>query len=146
MTTWHKHKSHLFNIISMHIILWNFLPVFGIFLLPEIYSTPRHISTLSMISPSSLHWIMGYSPAYSIIFNSIPNISKKRKKQAGAELCQGQGKLKLVWLWVDPYSLSITNIFWLCRFGLWIEFWGFAFVALEGLVCNVLFSLEYLVM
>ena len=27
----------------------------------------------------------------------------KSIKQAGAELCQAQGKLKLVWLCLDPY-------------------------------------------
>ena len=49
-------------------------------------------------------------------------------KQAGAELCQAQGKLELVWLWLDPCLYWLTNMpilvmnlileLWLCCFGL----------------------------
>ena len=60
--------------------------------------------------------------------------SKKKIEQAVAELCQAQGKLKLVWLWLYPCLLWFTRMIWICQFVSWIWFWCFDFVALKYLV------------
>ena len=46
--------------------------------------------------------------------------NEKYLKQAGAELCQAQGKLKRFWPRLDPCLLWLTNMVCICQFGLWI--------------------------
>ena len=50
----------------------------------------------------------------------VKGVITKRIKQAGAELCQAQGKLILVWPLLDHCLLWLTNMVWICQFGLWI--------------------------
>ena len=52
------------------------------------------------------------------VFNKT-KFSEKEVKQAGAELCQAQGKLEFVWLWLDPCLLGLTSIDWISKFGAW---------------------------
>ena len=46
---------------------------------------------------------------------------KNKKRQAGAELCQAQGKLILFRPWLDTFLLWLTNMVWIYQFGLWIK-------------------------
>ena len=118
---------------------------------------PPYFSIISKsLDPSPLScwcntWIegelLGYFIRYVFKDKNMPFYHRKKNKLGlRAELCQAQGKLKLVWLWLAPYLLWLTSIFWICQFGLWIEFWGLAFVTLDGLVWYFLVSLVFMVL
>ena len=77
-----------------------------------------------------------------------------KKKQAGAELCQAQGKFKLVWLWL---ALGFANLAQESNFGallwfLWISEFGLVWLVwfcrfgLVGLVLKVWFGLIGLIL